>query len=83
MNSKNKFDNSKEKLVGETKETVGKITGNEQLELSGKLQSAKADFRDKTSVSNNVEQAKEGIAGKINNMMDKNDAKKKANNNSK
>jgi len=83
MNSKNKFDHSKEKFVGETKEAVGKITGNEQLELSGKLQAAKADFKKKTSVSNNLEEAKEAVAGKINDAIDKNDAKKNARNNGK
>ena len=84
MNLKNdKFDNSKEKLTGETKETIGKITGNEQLELSGKLQSSKADFKKKTNMSSNVEKAKEGIAGKMNDMMDKKDAKKEAENSSK
>ena len=77
MNSKNdKFDNSKEKLMGETKEAIGKITGNEQMELSGKLQSSKADFMKKTSIGGNMEKAKEGIAGKINDMIDKKDAKK-------
>ena len=83
MNTKNKFDNSKEKLVGETKEAVGKITGNEQLELSGKLQAAKADFKKKTSVSNNIEEAKEAVAGKMNDVIDKSNAKKNARNNSK
>lgn len=79
MNAKNdKFSNSKEKILGETKEAVGKITGNEQMELSGKLQSSKADFKKKTNVGNNVEKVKEGIAGKINDMIDKNDAKKAA-----
>jgi len=84
MNSKNdRFDNSKEKIAGETKEAVGKVTGNEQLELSGRLQSSKADFKKKTNISNNVEKTKEGIAGKINDMMDKKDAKKEAENSSK
>ena len=83
MNTKNKFDNSKEKLVGETKEAVGKITGNEQLELSGKLQAAKADFKKKTSVSNNIEEVKEAVAGKMNDVIDKSNAKKNARNNSK
>jgi uncharacterized protein YjbJ (UPF0337 family) len=79
MNSKNeKFDNSKEKFIGESKEVIGKMTGNEQLELHGKLQSAKADFKQKTSVSNNVQKAKEGIAGKINNMIDRRDSIKSA-----
>ena len=75
MNSKNdKFDNAKDKIAGETKEAVGKVTGNEQLELRGNLQSSKADFKKKSS--DNVEKTKEGIAGKINDMIDKNDAKK-------
>ena len=84
MNSKNdKFDNSKEKIAGGTKEAVGKVTGNEQLELRGKLQSSKADFKKKTNVSDNVEKTKEGLAGKINDVMDKKDAKKDAKNSSK
>jgi len=84
MNSKNdRFDNSKEKIAGETKEAVGKVTGNEQLELRGKLQSSKADFKKKTNVSDKLEKAKEGIAGKMNDMMDKKDAEKEAENNNK
>ena len=79
MKTKNdKFDNSKDKIAGETKEAVGKVTGNEQLELRGKLQSSKADFKKKTNVGDKVERTKEGIAGKINGMMDKKDAKKEA-----
>jgi len=79
MNSKNdKFDNAKDKIAGETKETVGKVTGNEQLELRGKLQSSKADFKKNTNVGDNVEKTREEIAGKINNMIDKKDAKKEA-----
>lgn len=78
MCSKNdKLDNSKDKIVGETKEAFGKLTGNEQLELKGKLQSAKADFKKKTNVEDNVEKAKESIAGKANDMIDKQEAKKK------
>ena len=77
MNTKKaQFDNSKDKFAGETKKAVGKITGNEQLELRGNLQSAKADFKKKTNVGSNIEKAKEGSAGKINHMMDKKDAKK-------
>jgi len=84
MTSKNdRFDNSKEKIAGETKEAVGKVTGNEQMELSGRLQSSKADFKKKTNISNNVEKTKEGLAGKINDMMDKKDAKKEAENSNK
>ncbi|MBN1892211.1 MAG: CsbD family protein [Clostridiales bacterium] len=73
---KKKLENSKDKLAGETKEAFGKLTGNEQLELKGKLQSAKADFKKKTNVKDNVEKAKENLAGKANDMIDKKEAKK-------
>ena len=80
ISNNDRFDNSKDKIAGETKEAVGKVTGNEQMKLSGRLQSSKADFKKKTNISNNVEKTKEGIAGKINDMMDKKDAKKEAEN---
>ena len=81
MCSKNdKFDNTKDKIAGESKEAFGKLTGNEQLELKGKLQSAKADFKKKTNVEDNVEKAKESIAGKANDMIDKQEAKTKEKN---
>ena len=56
--SKRKVDNSKDKITGEVKEAIGKVTGNEELELKGKIQSSKSKL-------------KEGIAGKINNIIDK------------
>ncbi|HEY5583778.1 MAG TPA: hypothetical protein VIK78_04715 [Ruminiclostridium sp.] len=70
-----KFENNKEKLTGEIKEAGGKISGNEQLELKGKIQSSKADFEKKTNLHNNVEEIKEGIAGKLNDMIDKKEYK--------
>ena len=77
MNTKkDTFNNAKDKFTGEVKEAAGKITGNQQLELKGKIQSSKADFQKKTNLKENVEAAKEGIAGKINDMLDKKDAKK-------
>ena len=69
---KRDFNNAKDKFSGKAKETVGKITGNEQLELKGKVQSSKADV--KIDVGKKVDKIKEGIAGKIN---DKTDRKKK------
>jgi len=69
---KRDFNNAKDKFSGKAKETVGKITGNEQLELKGKVQSSKADV--KINVGKKVDKIKEGIAGKIN---DKTDRKKK------
>ncbi|MCX5780054.1 MAG: CsbD family protein [Firmicutes bacterium] len=62
---KGKIDNAKDKIVGEVKEAVGKVTGNEELELKGKIQSAKPDLGDK------VDEIKQGIAGKINDLIDK------------
>lgn len=48
MTSKNKkLDITKEKIAGETKKAVGKITGNEKLELKGRIQSKTADIREK------------------------------------
>ena len=78
MNSKNaEFDNSKEKFVGETKEAVGKITGNEQLELKGKIQSSKADFKKDTNIKRKFEEMKENVAGKINDKLDEREKKNK------
>ncbi|MBK5246254.1 MAG: CsbD family protein, partial [Peptostreptococcaceae bacterium] len=36
--SKYKLNNAKDKVLGEVKEAVGKVTGNEDLELKGKIQ---------------------------------------------
>jgi uncharacterized protein YjbJ (UPF0337 family) len=61
---KNKIINTKDKIVGEVKEAVGKATGNEELELKGKLQSTKADFNEK------VAEIKDGIVDKVNDVYD-------------
>lgn len=67
---KRKFDFAKNKFAGEAKETTGKITGNEQMELKGKIQSANADFKNEHNVQNKVDEIKEGIAAKINHKID-------------
>ena len=46
-NSKDKLNNTKDKVVGEVKETTGKVTGKKDLEIKGKMQSLKADFNGK------------------------------------
>lgn len=78
---KDQVGQTKEKLAGELKEAAGKISGNEQLELKGRIQSAKADIRKKSNVKRNVnkkvEDVKETIAGKINDMIDKNEKARK------
>jgi len=70
-NFKRKFDHAKNKFSGEVKEATGKITGNEQLELKGKIQSAKADFKQNMNVKDRVEDMKDGIAKAINHKIDK------------
>lgn len=67
----NKMDNVKDKIVGEIKETTGKISGNQQLELKGKLQSSKADLENKIDIKHKVHEVKEDLAEKVNNMMDR------------
>ena len=62
--SKKKLENAKDKIIGEVKEAAGKITGNEELELRGKIQSSKSDVKEKAG------EIKEGITEKINNVMD-------------
>jgi uncharacterized protein YjbJ (UPF0337 family) len=63
--SKDKIDNTKDKITGELKEKVGRTTGNEELELKGKIQSSKAELKDK------AHEIKEGAAGKTNDIIDK------------
>ena len=60
-----KLANTKDKVVGEIKEAAGKLTGNEQLEMKGKIQSSKADLKSK------VEDVKEGLAKTFNHALDK------------
>ena len=62
---KNKIENTKDKVIGKTKEGVGRVTGSQETELEGKLQYQKGDLKDK--VNNN----KENIAEKINDTLDK------------
>lgn len=61
---KDKLMNVKDKIVGEVKEVVGKATGNEELELKGKVQSSVSDLKTKS------EKAKEDLSEKINDILD-------------
>ena len=65
-NLKDKFDNTTDKVIGKTKEAVGKATGSEETELNGKLQSQKAVLKEK------FDDTKEKIVGKINDALDEN-----------
>ena len=71
------INHSKNKFAGKAKEVAGKISGNEQLELKGKIQSSKADLKKKVNVKNKVEDIKEDIAEKLNDRIDKNKKRKK------
>lgn len=73
------LDHAKNKISGEVKEAAGKITGNEQLELKGKMQSTKADLKKKMNVSDKIENVKESIAESANKKMDENDNNSKYN----
>jgi uncharacterized protein YjbJ (UPF0337 family) len=76
-NLKKDFDHAKNKFAGEVKEAAGRITGNEQLELKGKIQSTKADLKKNLNVADRIEDIKENIAESINNRIDKNKKKRK------
>ncbi len=69
--TKDKLDASKDKIVGEVKEAVGKVTGNESLELEGKIQSVKGDIKKKMDIGDQVEEMKEDVAETINDLIDK------------
>lgn len=62
---KDKILNTKDKIVGEVKEAIGKATNNEELEFEGKMQSEKADFNQK------VNEVKDDISEKTNDVYDK------------
>ena len=68
--SKNKLESTMDKVVGKTKEAVGKATGNQQTELKGKLQYQKGDINEK------VDDVKEKVAKKINDTLDENEDNK-------
>ena len=44
---KDSADRTKDKVVGETKEAYGKVTGDKSKEVEGKIQSGSADLRSK------------------------------------
>jgi len=69
---KDKMENAIDKIEGGLNEAAGKITGNKQLELKGKLQGSKADLEKKMNVKENINDIKENIADKIIKKMDKN-----------
>lgn len=73
---KRKLDRAKDKVTGEVKEAAGKISGNEQLELKGKIQSSRADIKKSMDVGERMNEIKEDIAKKINDKIDGKKSKK-------
>jgi len=61
---KNKVENTKDKVIGKTKEGAGRATGSQAMELKGKLQYQKGDLKDKAG------NTKEKIAEKVNDTLD-------------
>ena len=56
-----KLHDGKEKFVGKVEQATGKITGNQQLELKGRVKSAKVDFKKKVDVGTKVDAMKENV----------------------
>ena len=61
-NFERKIDRTKNKVSGVIKQAAGKITGDEVLELKGRLQSTKADLQKKTDVNDAMHQIKQTAA---------------------
>ncbi len=79
-NIRKNIDHSQNKVAGAVKEVAGKITGNAQLELEGKLQASKADLKKTLNVTDKIEGIKEKVAEGINDRIDlgrKNNVKRK------
>jgi uncharacterized protein YjbJ (UPF0337 family) len=47
MSTDEKFENAKDKLGGQAKEGLGKLTGDKETETEGQAQQGKADVKDK------------------------------------
>lgn len=71
---KKKIDNAKDKIVGHGKEAMGKVTDNHELELKGKIQSAKVNIKE--NMEEGIHDISQGVAERINNVIDKIDNKK-------
>lgn len=59
MSTEDKFDNATEKLGGQAKEGVGKLTGDRELETEGQVDQSKAGLKDR------VQDAKDAATGAL------------------
>ena len=66
MGTDDKMSNAAEDMKGKAKEAVGSATGDEQMEADGKMDQAEAAVKDK------VEDVKDAVAEKFNEMTDHN-----------
>ena len=65
MSTDEKFENSKDKLGGQAKEGLGKLTGDKEAETEGQAQQGKADAKDKLQdARDTVKGAVDGLLGK-------------------
>ncbi len=65
MSTDEKFENSKDKLGGQAKEGLGKLTGDKETETEGQAQQGKADVKDKLQdARDTVKGAVDGLLGK-------------------
>ncbi len=62
--SDNKIKEMKDKVVGKVKEETGKLTGNEELEIKGKIQQGVGKAREV------VEDVKDNVLDKANDIVD-------------
>lgn len=64
MSTDEKFENSKDKLGGQAKEGLGKLTGDKETETEGQAQQGKADAKDKLQdARDTVKGALDGLRG--------------------
>jgi uncharacterized protein YjbJ (UPF0337 family) len=65
MSTDEKFENAKDKLGGQAKEGLGKLTGDKEAETEGQAQQGKADVKDKLQdARDTVKGAVDGLRGK-------------------
>ncbi|MDP3447834.1 MAG: hypothetical protein Q8S22_07220 [Eubacteriales bacterium] len=58
-NLERKLNRTKNKISGVVKQTAGKVTGDEVLELKGRIQSSQADLQKKTDVHDAIDKIKQ------------------------
>lgn len=62
MSTDEKFENSKDKLGGEAKENLGKLTGDKETQAEGQAEKGKADLKDK------AQDARDSVKGAVDGM---------------